>query len=395
MSPVLRRIALVAGGILLLWVAVAGVDRRAAPAASATRAHSIPAAGAKPLSPRTRAAARATRSATAADHAADGQAWAARDPRVQRCQRDLDAATRARVAALARSDDERAQAVAARLQPFEPGEAGGLRQRTQQQLARLAVAAQRAPDDVQIAWLYAARCHAQDQCDQRAAIDRVLRLEPDNMAAWLLALEQSDPRDQQAQAALLQRAAAAPRLDWHYGALGMLVIERLTPLRVPSCDVPELLGAALGSRQPLAVDGAVAVTAGAVALTLPLAAGTRTPLCPARGSIAAARLPACRAVFARLADGDDLVSRLIGTTRMLAWAQTPAERAHWSERLRNLLWLQEQDANLMPPGYMRLVLEQGEVPTLIALMEEQGRWPAPPGWLPENPALRAQLAGLR
>ena len=65
----------------------------------------------------------------------------------------------------------------------------------------------------------------------------------------------------------------------------------------------------------------------------------------------------------------------------------------WRERYRNHLWLHQESGKLSRPAHARMMLEHGEIAFLTALLEEQGRWPAPAGWLPENRFLRAQLEG--
>jgi hypothetical protein len=262
------------------------------------------------------------------------------------------------------------------------------------QSKRLAALAKDSPGDKLLLWLGALHCRREHQCDERAATAQALRADADNMAVWLLAVERAMARDDEVEAdAMLQQAAKAPRMDFYWREQGLLVTDAFSGLKVPSCDpVRQQMGEAIGVDGPVGPEEIVAMfaTASAVAMTMPLGA---TRLCPARGSIPATRAPACRAIFGRMADGDEVLTQAIGISRMSAWARTPSEQATWRERYRNHLWLQQEGRKLSQPAYARMMLEHGEVSFLTAMLEEQGRWPAPAGWLPEDHVLRARLEG--
>ncbi len=310
------------------------------------------------------------------------------DPRVQRCEEDFQAAAKARIAELARSDSARDQAAAA-LFDFMPG--GAPIPDPTHQSKRLTALAKANPDDRVLAWAAAVRCGHGQPCE-RAAVERVLRVDGDNMAAWLFAMDRALGRNDEAEAdALLHRAARAPRLQLFWREPGLLAIDALSGLQVPSCEAArEDMGRALGLDGPMGTDDLATVFALATAAAVPMPLGA-TRMCPRRGSVPAARVPACRAVFARMAEGDELISRALGISRMRAWARTPAERAAWKERQRDFLWLQQEAHELRRASRIRMMLEHGEAPFLQALLEEQGRWPAPAGWLPENEHLREEL----
>lgn len=315
------------------------------------------------------------------------------DPRVQRCQDDISAAMKVRVAELTQAGTARGQAVAALFDVDMVADADVLAGMARQS-KRLAALAKDHPDDRLLVWLGALQCRGEYQCDERAALEQTLRADADNMAAWLLAVERALAGGDEAEAdAMLQQAARAPRLDFYWREQGLLVTGAFAALKVPSCEpVRQQMGQAMGVEGSVEPEDVVAMfaMASAVAMTMPLGASR---LCPTRGPIPAARLPACRAIFVRMAEGDELVTQSIGLSRMHAWAQTPSERAMWRERYRNHLWLMEESAKLSRPAHAHMMLEHGEIAFLTALLEEQGRWPAPAGWLPENRVLRARLEG--
>ena len=47
--------------------------------------------------------------------------------------------------------------------------------------------------------------------------------------------------------------------------------------------------------------------------------------------------------------------------------------------------MMRQGQPLLAPLDSRVVWEEGEVPVMIALLEEAGRWPAPSDWQPDDP----------
>lgn len=389
----LRRIATGIACVLLAVLAwrVGALDPRSAGAVRTTGTAHQPLMPDRIVSKTTSAVGRPAGPASAP--IAHGQDQVEADPRVQQCHKDFAAAIKARAAGLARTSDPRARAVAALLDQDDAVTAEAHAQQMKQRWQALSAAAERAPDDALLAWLDATHCRREDQCDERAATDRLLRAEPDNAAVWLLAVSRAMERnDEPAADAWLKQAARAPRLDFHWNDLGLLVVDAMSGLSVPSCEaVPHLLGQAMGVDGTVTPDDMVAIYAVASTSAMPLHLGAHR-LCPSRGSIPAARLPACRAVFARMAEGDELVSQSLGASRMLAWAETPGERAEWRERRRNLMWLQQEVAKHWRPGQTRLIFEHGEMAFLTALLEEQGRWPAPRGW-PADPALKARLDG--
>jgi hypothetical protein len=69
-------------------------------------------------------------------------------------------------------------------------------------------AVQRDPDDPLIARVHALRCLRRRECDGRAALAHIQRIEPDNAATWMMGIRPALARgDRKAAEALLIRAA--------------------------------------------------------------------------------------------------------------------------------------------------------------------------------------------
>jgi hypothetical protein len=303
---------------------------------------------------------------------------APQDPALVACANSLTAALQARGRQLAKSADGHDLAVSAQLLWIDPTSAPLPRQR---QLLEQALA--RVPDDPAIAWTYLRTCFG-PQCDARAALDRVLRLDPDNAAAWLVAADQALERQGTGEAErLLHRAAAAPRVDAYWGRTVRAVFERVGAMPKPARCTGQMLTSMVGTAaRPGTMEDVVAVNASVVGhQQLPFFKSLYS-LCPTSDHIPRHRLPDCRAVYARLADSPELVFQSHGIAASQALAATRAEKAYWRERWRELRWATAQMGTQWTPAHQRLALEYGEVPALIGTLDAAELWPPPPDWQP-------------
>jgi hypothetical protein len=293
-------------------------------------------------------------------------------PQFRQCQHDYVRAVQSRAQVLATSADARERLGAVLMTRTAAMMAAGDGMRAFRQA--LASAAERAPDDALAAWLHAIECRSDEQCDVLAATNHLLQVEPGNGAAWWLAIDVAISRDDTAQAdALLQQAARAARFDLHWGETARLTRLSIGPLSpTPACEQ---------ASDDMAVAQAV-VNAG---MALPPLGGI-LKLCPPRGAVLPGRLAACRSMFLQMTRSDELLPYMIGVRGLAAHAATLAERAQWRERLRNAEWMLRQGGTLLSSTLAPMTWEQGEVPVLIALLEEAGRWPAPANWQPDDPA---------
>lgn len=258
--------------------------------------------------------------------------------------------------------------------------------------AALHRAGEMAPDDAGIAWLEATRCPPQaTQCEPDTALLRLMRLEPDNAAVWLLAAEREE--DPAAVEALLQRAARSTRYDVHFG-----LAERMMERALAHAPMPPLSPAAesvlrqagtLPPGPPGDHDLRAALFAGQSVLWLPSFApvtrGCRAPR-------ADARRDACARVAVLMADSDTRVARLLGTRLMTGLVRDAAAQARWRERLRLEFWLASPEAQ-PPPGTERFLAQWtlGEHPAQIAWLARQGRR-MPADWRPAAAYQQALLA---
>ena len=297
-----------------------------------------------------------------------------------RCQRDYQNALRSRTETLASSADMHERLGAALLAQFQRDKNASDYRRS------LDAVVEAAPDDVLAAWLRAHACGSEQGCDADAAARHLARLEPDNGAAWMPALDQAMRADDIVGAeSLLQQAARAGRFDPHWGETAQLARKAIgTPASTPACTAA---AAAIGEALELGRPGTPDDLALASASSVPALPSLHhfLALCPLHKAIPSSRLSACRAVFQRMAESDTLLAHMVGLRGLASHAPTGGERTRWREQLRNAEWMQSQGGPLLHTAHLPLAWEQGEVQVLIALLEESGHWPAPAGWAPDHP----------
>lgn len=310
-----------------------------------------------------------------------GKTTAPEDPDLAACHRDHMSAIQRRAAMLEAADGGREQLAYALLSQVLPGD-DDPRKRER----AFAAAIDRSGEDTLVAWVAVQHCKG-DQCDSQSAVAALLRLEPDNAAAWLPAMDAEVRRGDLMQAdRLLFQAARAGHFNAYWDDTGRLLAKAIGPLpQTPAC---ERAGASIAKElsldRPGTIDDLTMVTSTAVASAALPALNGILKLCPPSRGIARHRLVACRAMFLRMAKSDELLFNMVGARGMAMHGASPAERVQWSERLRNIEWLQRQAGALMKPSHIPLVWELGEVSVLTALLEEAGRWPAPPDWQPTD-----------
>jgi hypothetical protein len=250
-----------------------------------------------------------------------------------------------------------------------------------------------------VAWLEAIGCIDIEACD--ASVARLQQLEPDNAAAWLLALElqataQTSAREAESQLALLKQAARASRYDDHLADASRETLRALQPVHWPPLDrhgetaVREML------QLPESVSGSALrpalMATYATAMDIPPYRATDEACAPDTALRPGSdRLGSCRAVMSLMADGDSLIAQVLGTTRMVRLTPDGPEAAHWRERLRQSHWLRAQWPKIGSPALSYAIREQGEVPAVRAELERRGLALPPAGWLPEQPRARSLI----
>lgn len=249
--------------------------------------------------------------------------------------------------------------------------------------ASIVDARQRWPDDVELAWHSAAACRDKDGCDQQAAIAHLLRLEPDNAAAWAMAMTRAQRRDDVAgYERALQGAAQSDHVDSHFGTvfirLAPLLARRrtskeCTPSAGGLADAGYLLGHAPGR------DDIAAFEAMALEMAIGLPAYQSLQGCSTE-SVAAFphRRQACTATLTLFTQGDTLLTRGIGFGYLLPLVRGEPGSERLREQYRRHRWLMRLASEPLPPGVgLETIAFLGEVESLRQRAIAAGQWPPP------------------
>lgn len=278
---------------------------------------------------------------------------------------------------------------------FAPALGNGNTDAVQRQVdAALALAAEMAPDDVEIAWLEATRCPAEaTACDAGGAIERLQRLEPDNAAVWLLAGDRTGRGDEAAFDRYLRRAAQASTYDTHFGVAERMLEAQMATLPLParSREVDAYLRARAGFGPGPRLDDRevrLMLAAGQSWIDMPpfarLHDACRMPQPPGR-------IATCRSVLTRMADGNSAFPRMIATGLMTELADGTARPA-WAERYRVTLWTVMGSPPTPGPELQRALFERGDYLAVEEWLRANGRR-MPPDWLPKDPQQRDRILG--
>jgi hypothetical protein len=328
-----------------------------------------------------------------------GLAETARDAE-QRCEQDTKAAHVRLFEELGKRDDQDAMLVRALVAPIlhqGKGDAVASPQQTKSALLAAAVAAH--PDDADVAWHQAMHCVPDEGCERGAAIDRLLELEPRNVAGWMLALgEARDADDEAAVQATMAAAAKASYYDPRTRATFLRLQDAFADVPIPpSCMTPAFLrewAEMMKSDSPPTSADLAMVTAIAVVSAEMLAYSPLRDVCLNRDGVVQpkSRIETCRSVVANIADGDNLIDLMIGESMMVELTAGTTEGARWRERYRQSSWLYGQYANLQHDlaSAMRRWTE-GEVPTIREELSAKNLWPAPVDWLPDDERARSLI----
>lgn len=204
-------------------------------------------------------------------------------------------------------------------------------------------------------WLAATDCPVQ-RCDERAAIAGLQRTAPDNAAVGILVLAQAAGSGDSAAKAQALRGIAAARTFHSYDA-DLLA---------------SLLRAGAKARAPSNVDADSLVVGVAMAWALPDVIVLDEACRPG-----AADADTCRAIGRVLADGNSLISRIVGHKLWNRFADPGADRLEVHRRMRNLHWMLANQLLLLDPSARKrwresLLAGDGEVAALQAGLEARG-----------------------
>lgn len=260
-------------------------------------------------------------------------------------------------------------------------------------------ARQRWPDDLELSWLGLGHCGS--GCDQDAEVRHLLSVDPDNAAAWMVAMSAARrDHDEAGFAYALQRAAGAKIYDSRMGVVFLHARTLLARVPLPdSCRTPEELASMRQNvgREPID-DDFRDITAFALESAIGTPGFQGLSKCAARPStppLPEVQRRQCTALLSRVAkEGDTLLEQQAATSWLLGLETGPARLAQLRERYRQLQWLQKVAfGNPTPEHYATRVWSQGEVDTMQAIAIERGLWPPPPDWLPDDPRARALILG--
>ncbi len=308
----------------------------------------------------------------------------------------LDAAMAARAQDLAAKGDVRSLLGAMLIEPTrfhgddaEPWTLGP------QERAWFARAQQGGLTDPLVAWVEVFDCHALD-CDRGAALARLLRIDPDNAAVHLWAIQGAMlARDSDAAREQLRLAASARRFDPHSNQLLQLLLDARSGARLPPMDaqVSTVLTGIAASSTPADVIAILSMAQWAALATPPLQGLFRLCRLDSEGGTDSLGLQRdCIAVLSMIAANDATLFYAQLGARQLA-RMNPSLAAQWLPRLRQLAWWQDQSTRLLMEGSVAVspaelagrVAREGELVALSQLLARAGIPGTPPAeWeLPE------------
>lgn len=329
------------------------------------------------------------------------------------------------VQALAARGDSRSLLAAAELTSGSPLAVApvDVRQRAasdDQALALFRAALATEPVDPLALWLGVSRCQgqrAEPNCDRRALLQRLVKLDADNALVWLyLAVDARQAGDESQASQYFARAAAAPRFDSYDVAYGRFLLGAHEGLEFPPL-APELISALLLHATDGQVDDDelpfdlpelldVAMMGRWAAFAFP-AFNYLTDFCPVKepAKMAPSHRDECRELLATMAEtATNLLTKQAGLSYMAQLTRDDADGAKWLERLRQSNWRQARYIELaqanhgMEPavGYIRRVLAKGELAALAHVIESAGMdLTAPDGWIPDYGTARELLLAQR
>lgn len=260
------------------------------------------------------------------------------------------------------------------------------------------------PRDATVAWVGASDCPVgKSACDEKAALDFLLHVEPGNAAVQLLAMREMEDAD--AAEPHWQAAISAAVYNTHSREIGTLLHSAMQGAAQPRLDprLAEALGSALGLDRAIRPSDARNVYA--LAAWMALAIPTLKPItdrCRTQDgtTIDSSRKQECKRILALLAeDHSTLIAPLMGLSLMVRLDGDTPEGLVSRERLRQLHWIYENgrpipsgdgQKSATPEDYAESVLLEGEVQAMRHVLESRGLpAAAPDGWLPSSERARA------
>ena len=262
---------------------------------------------------------------------------------------------------------------------------------------RYRAARERWPNDIGLSWLAFDQCG--DECDRAVEVRHLLSVDPDNAAAWMVAMAAArQAHDESGFAHALQRAASAKIYDPQTGIVFLHARSQLARVAIPnSCRTPRELASLRQSVRRAPTDDDLRdlmAQSLEIAIAMPGFLGL-SGCAPHDAPLPDTLRQPCTALLSRVAQGDTLAEQVIATNFLLKLETDPSRLAQWRERYRQLQWLQSVGLGKpIPEHYATRMWSQGEVATMLATAMQRGLWPPPPDWLPDDPHRRALITGV-
>ncbi|MGH8050519.1 MAG: hypothetical protein ACREPB_07675 [Arenimonas sp.] len=254
-------------------------------------------------------------------------------------------------------------------------------------------------DDSDIAWVEAMGCgRLEAACDPENAIARLKRLEPDNLAVYLLAFSRADRNgDAASRKAELAAMANSRYSDIHYYSTGNLYLESLRGWHSPMpISVYALFGDDI-NQAPVTDEESRKVVAAGYSLMMSL-----PPLSPLSEFCNSEQLPidelqACQKIATLMVKDKTLIMHSVGLRIGLSVFQQEPEATQWRQAFRTHTWLNLYRPNKKSTHSLRDEMNawphEDEVAYYHKLRATEGISPTPPdGWQPDDKAYRKLLA---
>jgi hypothetical protein len=264
-----------------------------------------------------------------------------------------------------------------------------------QQLA-FAQLLRRWPMDVDVAWMAWHRCFPGPLCDPVARARHLAEVDRDNGGAWLALMDSASPvADMATLDYALARAAQAPVFDLRLGNWSGYVFPILASLPPsPHCwkqIQPEL--AKLTGPAPTPLNLAYLQSRLGENLLQPPGFALGFACVDRDGRrLAPSRRRDCVTVLERLTREQTLSTRSRALRLLIPLLGGGEASATWRERYRRLRWLGYQARAIKEsPDSGARVLAEGEFNYYLGLLRDQGLWPPPPAWLPDDADSRSLI----
>ena len=255
------------------------------------------------------------------------------------------------------------------------------------------------PDDADIAWVEAMGCgRLEVACDPENGIARLKRLEPDNLAAYLIAFSRADKKgDRAGRKNELMAMANSRYSDIHYYSTGNLYYESLRAWHPPMpISVLALFGDDI-NRAPVTDEEARKVVAAGYSFMMSL-----PPLSPISEYCKSEQLPidelsACRKIATLMVKDKTLIMHSVGLRIGLSVFRQEPEATQWREAFRTKAWLNLYRPDKKTKHSLRDEINawphEDEVVYYRSLRVTEGISLTPPaGWQPDDEGYRKLLA---